>query len=369
MHPTDPVARRFPLVARPRPACLPLNARVGRLGELADTAAGQADPIRASAVFNQAALLASDLALPDYARELCHRHSALYLTHGPLPAASAIRGLEPVVNLARLHVRAGLHRQGHRLLLDLYRAVSTATETAIDGITVPAHLTETELQRAEVVTWLWKVVIADGTRALTAAGRWSEALRHIEEHRGIGRRILDGRQVAVLARATTGDRPGALALLATTEPGEPWEDAVTAVLTALCRPRDRDAAEAAIGRCLAFEPGQGLAVFATRLALTAADTAGPDTPAARYLIQHLANRAEESSDGYALRELLAHDGVRTRLGPSRTAALELVLAACALDSAALAEHLRDRLEHTLAGAREVLEESAARVHSARHRIA
>ncbi|WP_308222300.1 hypothetical protein [Kitasatospora sp. A2-31] len=58
------------------------------------------------------------------------------------------------------------------------------------------------------------------------------ALRHIEEHCGIGRRILDGRQVAVLARATTGDLPGAHALLEDTEPGDPWENAVTAVLTA-----------------------------------------------------------------------------------------------------------------------------------------
>ncbi|WP_063794551.1 MULTISPECIES: hypothetical protein [unclassified Kitasatospora] len=355
MHPTGPVARRFPLVARIRPACLPLNARVGRLSELADTASQRADPGRASTVFNQAALLASDLDLPDYARELCHRHADLYLPRGPLPAMSAIRGLEPIVNLARLHIRAGHHQRGHQLLLDLYQAVTTATATLLDGITVPAELTETDQQRAEVRAWLWRVVIADGTRALTAAGRWKDALRHIEEHRGIGRRILDGRQAAVLACATTGDRPGALALLEDTEPGDAWEDAVTAVLTALCRPGDHDAAEQAIDHCLALDAEEGLAAFTTRLTLTALDAADPDTPSAKNLLRQLTSRTSESGDGYALRDLLAHEGVRTRLEPDRISPLERALAACALDSGTLPKALRGRLEGALDHARRVVE--------------
>ncbi|WP_053111940.1 hypothetical protein [Kitasatospora sp. MY 5-36] len=287
MHPTGPIARRFPLVARHRPACLPLTARVGRLTELADTASRQDDPSLASAVFNQAALLASDLALPGYARELCHRHAAQHLTRGLLPATSAIHFLEPVVNLARLHIRAGHHQHGHQLLLDLYRAVTTATETTLDGITIPTRLTQTTEQQREVRRWLWRVLIADGTLALTTAGRWTDALRHIEQHRGIGRRILDGRQVAVLAHATASDLPGALALLADTVPGAPWENAVTAVLTALCRPGDRHAAERAIDLFLAFDPGEGLAVFTTRLALSAIDASAPGSSTARNLIEQL----------------------------------------------------------------------------------
>ncbi|MFF2615904.1 hypothetical protein [Kitasatospora sp. NPDC058046] len=357
MHPTGPIARRFPLVARHRPACLPLDTRVGRLTELADTASRQDDPSLASAVFNQAALLASDLALPGYARELCHRHAALHLIRGPLPTTSAIHGLEPVVNLARLHIRAGHHQHGHQLLLDLYHAVTTATETTLDGITIPARLTETDQQRHEVRRWLWRVLIADGTRALTTAGRWTAALRHIEQHCGIGRRILDGRQVAVLARITADNLPGALALLADTEPGAPWENAVTTVLTALCRPGDRPAAETAIDHCLALEPDEGLAVFTTRLALTAIDAAGPDTPASRDLIEQLSRRAGETGDGYALRDLLTHPGVRDRLGPGRTAELAQALAACALGSATLPKPLRDQLEAALADARAVLEAS------------
>ncbi|MFG2917595.1 hypothetical protein ACGF0D_32455 [Kitasatospora sp. NPDC048298] len=355
MHPTGPIAQRFPLVARHRPACLPLNARVGRLVELADTASRQNDPSLASTVFNQAALLASDLGLPDYARELCHRHAALYLNRGPLPATSAIRGLEPIVNLARLHIRAGHHQRGHQLLLDLYRAVTTATEATLDGITVPAHLTDTSEQRAEVRQWLWRVVIADGTRALTTAGRWTDALRHIEQHHGIGQRILDGRQTAILAYATTSDLPGALTVLAATEPGAPWENAVTAVLTALCRPGDQYATETAIEHCLAYEPGEGLALFTTRLALTALDTVGPSTPSTHRLIKQLSSRTGESVDGYALRDLLSHPVALAHLRTSHVEALKESLAVCALDTGNLPPRLRTVLEEALACARTVLE--------------
>ncbi|MEV7028213.1 hypothetical protein [Kitasatospora sp. NPDC093558] len=227
----------------------------------------------------------------------------------------------------------------------------------LDGITVPAHLTQSEHQRAEVRSWLWCVVLADGTRALTSVGRWTDALHHVQTHRGIGRRILDGRQTAVLAHATTGDLPAALALLEDTEPGAPWENAVTAVLTALCRPGDQRAAVTAINHCLAFEPGEGLAVFTTRLALSALDAAPPGAPGARSLLSQLTSRTSESGDGYARRELLAHEGVRDRLEPHRTATLEQALAACALGSAALPEPIQDRLEDTLDRAQTVLEKS------------
>ncbi|MFF2144644.1 hypothetical protein [Kitasatospora sp. NPDC058190] len=219
-----------------------------------------------------------------------------------------------------------------------------------------ARLTETDKQRTEVRQWLWRVVIADGTHALTSAGRWSDALRHIEEHRGIGRRILDGRRTAILA-ATTGDLAGALTLPEDTEPGDPWEDAVTAVLTALCRPGERHAADAAIGHCLIFEPNKGLTVFTTRLALTALDAADPGTPAARNLLGHLTNRTSESGDGYALRDLLTQHGARDHLEPGRATALEQALAACALGSTTMPTPVHDRLEDALGRAAKVLENS------------
>ncbi|MFB7947986.1 hypothetical protein ACFC6L_24070 [Kitasatospora phosalacinea] len=355
MHPTGPTAQRFPLVPRIRPACLPLNARVGRLTELADTAARQNDAGLASTVLNQAALLASDLDLPADARTLCHRHATLHLTRGPLTTTGAIRGLEPLVNLARLHLRAGRHQHGHQLLLHLYRAVTTATETTLDGITVPARLTATDQQRTEVRQWLWRVVLADGTRALTAAGRWQDALHHLKEHRGIGRRLLDGRQTAVLAATTTGDHPAALALLHDTEPGAPWEDAVTAALTALCRPGDQHAADHAADLWTDLEPGDGLAVFTTRLALTVLDTMPSGASVARSLVRSIISRTNETGDGYALRDLLAHPGARAALDAEQATALEQALAACALGSRSMPEKVRRQLDTAVDGAAGVLE--------------
>src|SRR5213079_568106 len=101
--------------------------------------------------------------------------------------------------------------------------------------------------------WLWTVLLADGTRALAGAGRWKDALDHLQQHRGIGHRLLDGRQVAVLATCLTGDPAAALMLLEASAPAEPWEHAVAACLALACslghEGHDDEAAAAAIARC------------------------------------------------------------------------------------------------------------------------
>ncbi|WP_432828534.1 hypothetical protein [Dactylosporangium sp. CA-092794] len=50
------------------------------------------------------------------------RNARRYLHHCPLPGMDAIRTLEPLVNLARLHIRAGRGHRGHDLLLRLEQA-------------------------------------------------------------------------------------------------------------------------------------------------------------------------------------------------------------------------------------------------------
>ncbi|ANW19635.1 hypothetical protein I3J09_16335 [Streptomyces clavuligerus] len=311
MDPNDPIARRFPLVARPRPACLPLAERVHGLLDLSETAVQQADPVRASAVYNQSALIASDLGLPALARELCHQHAHAYLWACPLPGQSAIRALEPVVNLARLHARAGKGDTARQYLHTLYEAVTTGTAVQLDSITVPAHLTATTEDRRQVRTWLWTVLLADGTRALTSQGRWNEALTHIESHRGVGQRLLDGRQVAVLAALTAGRTAEAVGLLHDSAPGEPWEQAVAVCLTAVCRrgsglPADRPTSVLS-DMYERLEPEPGTAVFNTRLGLTILDITGnADAHRARCLVGHLHRRATALNDGYAARENLTH---------------------------------------------------------------
>jgi hypothetical protein len=70
-----------------------------------------------------------------------------------------------------------------------------AAWVTVDGITVPTDLTATQADRDEVRQWLWRVILADGARALITAGHWKEALAHVQRHHGVGERMLDGRQV------------------------------------------------------------------------------------------------------------------------------------------------------------------------------
>ncbi|MGH3830819.1 MAG: hypothetical protein ACRDRS_10290 [Pseudonocardiaceae bacterium] len=143
IDPTGPTARRFPLMARPRPACAPLHQRVADLRDRAHAAERGGDMAAASAVHNLAALVASDVGLPDLARQWCHRHTMVYLQACPLDAQAAIRALEPLVNLARLHIRDGNGECAFTLLDELYTAVATRADTTIDGIPVPGAILET----------------------------------------------------------------------------------------------------------------------------------------------------------------------------------------------------------------------------------
>ncbi|QHC26382.1 hypothetical protein [Streptomyces sp. GS7] len=352
MDPHGPIAQRFPLVARARPACLPLPQRVQGLVDLAESAERQADQGFASAVYNQSALIASDLNLPELAGKLCHQHADAYLHACPLPGKSAIRGLEPIVNLARLQIRAGKADDGRRHLLNLYEAVSTGTAAQFGDIALPAHLTATPDDRHEVRAWLWTVLLADGTRTLTSKGRWDEALTHIEEHRGVGKRMLDGRQVAVLAALVAGDPAGAVDLLEETTPGEPWEQAVTACLTALCH---RAASQPAAHRThtlanmyAKLEPARGMAVFDARLGLTILDVIGSDQePVTHRVVDTLYSRTTTLNDGHAARENLAHPLFTTLVTGKQQKNCQDIVDACALGAGKLPDELHDQLAMAL----------------------
>ncbi|WP_179280053.1 hypothetical protein [Actinacidiphila glaucinigra] len=309
MDPRGAIAQRIPLIARFRPACLPLPERIQSLVELARSAADRVDQGSASAVFNQAALLASDLDLPDLANRWCHQHAAAYLHACPLPGMSAIRALEPIVNLARLHIRAGRANDGHTHLLSLYNAVCSGTACDFGTITVPAQLTRTEEDHNEVRAWLWRVLLADGTRALTATGRWDEALTHVQAHRGVGSRMLDGRQVAVIAALTQRDTAQAARLIVETAPGEPWEQQITLCLNVLRKRTDGKAKEADL-EDLANSytedgpSGHGMTVFDIRHGLTILDLIeNAENPHARRLAEDLYRRTMHALDGYAAREI------------------------------------------------------------------
>jgi len=365
MDPHGPIAQRFPLVARFRPACLPLPERVRALVDLADTAVKQADQGLASAVYNQAALIASDLDLPDVAREMCHQHAAAYLHACPLPGMSAIRGLEPVVNLARLQIRAGHADEGRQRLLDLYKAVETGTAARFEDVNVPADLTVTGEDRQEVRAWLWRVLLADGTRTLTTKGRWAEALAHIEAHQGIGKRMLDGRQVAVLTALVANDTAGAAGLLGDTMPGEPWEQALTACLTVLCRRDARQPVDGHLADLVTVYLGRktepGMTVFDTRLGLTVLDAIGSaEVLAAHRIVEDLHRRTTDAADGYVARENLAHPLFTEIATDQQVQDCSTLARACALGARILPAELRGELTAALRASDSVIRESLAR---------
>ncbi|MFI5489203.1 hypothetical protein [Micromonospora echinaurantiaca] len=277
--------------------------RVYDLGKRAAVAQERRDVASATAVFNLAALLASDCGIPNLARAWCHRLAAVALAHDSEPQ----HALEPIVNLARLHIRAGDGAAAWTLLETLFQAIDTRTDTMIDGLTIPAaRLTDPPGAHTKARTWLWAVLLGTGAHALATAGRWDEASHRLAQYKGIGARMLDGRQINVIAHAAAGRYQQARAMLGATHPGEPWENAVTACLY-LHVPADNpaDLVSAALTAYRALGPAEsGLAVFHTRLGLTFVDALDAGHPDGKQIAVNLIRHA--ANDGYAARDLLAH---------------------------------------------------------------
>jgi hypothetical protein len=321
------VARRFPLIARPRPVCTPLAQRVFDLQERADIAQRSGDVAAATAVFNLAALLASDCGIPDLAHTWCHRIAAVALAHDSEPQ----HALEPIVNLARLHIRAGDGPAAWTLLETLFQAIDTRTDTTIDGLTIPAaRLTDTPGAHAKARAWLWSILLGTGAHALATAGRWDEASHRLAQYKGIGTRMLDGRQITVIAHARAGRYQQARAMLGATHPGEPWENAVTACLYLHVPASDpADALTAALTAYHALGPAEpGLAVFHTRLGLTLVDALDVGHPEAEQIAMKLVRHA--ANDGYAARDVLAHPGCLSVATSRRIGQLTDLVSECGL---------------------------------------
>ncbi|WP_201261201.1 hypothetical protein [Embleya scabrispora] len=335
---------------------------MAELGAKAREAARTGDREQASAVHNLAALLASDCGMPDLARQWCHRHANLYLHARPLHAQAVRQALEPLVNLARLRIRAGDGLGACALVDTLHTAVATRTDTTIDGIHIPAaRMATTRDEHREIRRWLWVVLLATTARGLAGAGRWEQAHARLLQHKGVGRRMLDGRQVAVLAHASTGDTRGALELCATTLPGDPWEQAVTACLATLCHPHgDNAALLPGLLRTLAPDK-PGLTVFGCRLGLSAVDAlTAHDFPRARTLGLDLIHHTIANPDGYTARDLLKHPLCSELLTPSQAHRLANLVHTCALGTGVLPAALRAELDTALTMTEPIMANAAPR---------
>ncbi|MEV4429726.1 hypothetical protein ACN9M0_32895 [Streptomyces sp. R-07] len=216
---------------------------------------------------------------------------------------------------------------------DLFQAVSSrAPEATIDGRTLSlVDLTASKDDLKKIVQWLWTVLLADGTRALIGAGRWREALHQVEQHNGIGGRLLDGRQIAVLSRIVGGEPEAALGLLNASRFTDPWEEDVASCLTVACLLADgSDTADTAVSHMIRryldgrIEPG--LAVFRTRWGLTVLDLSAHTEAVS----QRLVDEALGAGDGYAARDLVEHSSEHQILASETLRALRTIVQAAGL---------------------------------------
>ncbi|WP_336215052.1 hypothetical protein [Nonomuraea sp. LPB2021202275-12-8] len=328
------IARRFPLVSRSRPPGLTLQARVAELRKIAQESARLDDHervTRASEVCNKAALIASDCALPELARELCWRQYDAFTWAGSLPVWAAKLALQPVLNIARQLIREGDGDGAYRILHQLFYAALNRTEAKIAGRRVGLReVTGTPGDHETVTKLLWAALLADGARALALAGRWQEAAEHAAKNRGVGTRLLDGRQVTILALADRGQLDQAIAMVQDSMTAEPWEEAVASLLRVYCqRAADADTKEdlaAMIRRALKLveHADPSTTVFRTRIGITALDLAGYYDSA---LLQRLRQAVvgESASDAYAGREVLAHPELRPMMTVKQRQGLEALV--------------------------------------------
>lgn len=347
-------AHWFPLIPRPRPPADSLQVRVERLtaaGRTARFGSGEEALAAAAQVYNGAALLASDVGLPELARKWCWEHARKYLAHLPLDSTGAQRALEPVVNLARLRIRAGEGTEALAMLTALREGVRTATPTVIDGYELPLdRFTASEEDRVALHRWVWTVCLGDGLRALAAEGRWREAAEQARRHGGIGERLFDGRQVAVIAALTEGNPKTALTMAEGSEVREPWEKAVQAVLSRWCRVESGGSgvggAAAVLQRVHDAQTPQ--VVFQTRLGITATELVGGPHGDTTSVVSRLVNAAVHAQDGYAARDLL--NAWKQELSQDQVDALGSVLNASGIDTRTLPQASLHALRAMLKGA-------------------
>lgn len=333
------IASRIPLVCRPKPPGIPLAERLAQLTALAlepDGADHTQLVARASGVLNFAALIASDVGLPDLAADLCWRQYKIFAEAGGLSEDIAVMALMPVVNIARLLIREGDGHSAFEVLQHVYRAAQWRGTAVVRGRDIDlSPLTRTAADHRTICTELWGTLLVDGARALARACRWTEAAETMAAHRGIGNRLLDGRQIMIMSLMEQGLPQQATAMIESSVPAEPWENTIAALLRIYCQPNTSPTSpvelDDAIRETLALitQPEPTTVAFRARVGLTALDlTADELLPKARHLRDTVIDLG--ASDAYAARDILEHAATRSQMTHQQEQELTSVLAAAGL---------------------------------------
>lgn len=371
-------ARRFPLLGRPRPACPSLVHRVQEVADIARRAGQEnADALAEGAhALNKAALIASDCGVPTLARDLCWRHIDIYrAATRPLTVLQARYMLEPVLNLARLQVRASDGEQALRLLTAMYRAVMSNSDLVVDRRTLPlTNLIGSRQEHHKLREWVWLHLVGDGIRALTLAGRWDDAVTHAQAHRGVGLHLMEGRQAKIVAHCLNGEFAAACAALAESTPVQPWELQVASCLKVMCTDSTDASARHDIDsmvRCFTDqEPVPGYAAFRAQFGLTVAILVGASDPdQADCVLAQAAEEVIKAGDGYAARDVLRYcDTPRRKLTDEQREVLIHLLAASGLGAGTLPEVRLHSLTSSVEAATEALGGSLQNERDSRHRL-
>lgn len=359
----DLVKQWFPLLPRSKPVCRPLTDRIDRVRRQADLASQHTDEslLRAAEAHNLAALIASDCGMPALARDLCWRQFDIFATSGPYDQATAKLTLQPLVNLGRLHTRDGNGATAYQLHEALFQAAKTRTETSIDGRTISmGNIVHPGDDHREIVRWLWTILLADGTRALCRAGRWSQALQQAEQHNGVGHRLFDGRQVAIIAHCAAHHHAEAIRLTEASATPTTWEQAVAACLKVIClvwagQPTI-SATATMVDAYLALDPVPEHAVFRVRLGLSVADLTH-DTHDTQPVLRMIERSALDAADGYAARDARTHR-TPSPLTEAAAHALNQTVQAASLDTT-MPPRLLDNLMHSVQRSETALARSLA----------
>jgi thiopeptide-type bacteriocin biosynthesis protein len=365
----DTVARWFPLVPRPRLGCQDLKTRIGQVVELA-ASSGAADGYEARVelactALNQAALIAADCGQPDLAASMCERQFTVFRAATPLPGLTAIAGLQPLVNLARLDIRANRAERGWQGLDQIRQAIRDGGTAEVHGSVFPLDGYATAAGMTVVARWLRGVLLQDGTRALAVTGDWGGAAVHAAWHDDAPGRLCEARQALILARVHAGDPTFALDLIDSAARAEQWEDAVAACLRAYaCITAGRsvpDGTIPALGTVLrACDPElPGSAVFRVRIGLTAAVLTAALGEPAEDLITEVVSEASRFDDAQAAREVLRHPAAREHLAAGPGPELSAIVARAGLGQGGIPGTFLARLQAAADMAESVLAEAMA----------
>lgn len=350
------IAACFPLVARPRLACLPLRTRldhVATAARAAMAATDRQDAVReAGRALTGAARIARDCHQPDLAQRISARHIGLYtdLTR-PLTVQEAVQVVGAATGLARAHLRTDPD-QGVAMLTRVLRALHGRLPITLDGLALPFGDIDTSLaQHRQLVGLVRTQLLVGGTSALARAGRWADAAELAATYTtGNDDRLLEGRQALIIACLLDRDGNRARALIPNLGSGAVRDEDRDAAmcLSALCAtPANRyDATRAMIDdyRAQRAARGEGYASYKARHGSTVALIAHAHRhPAAPGVAVQVAAEALESTDGYAAQDVLLHPVITEAMPAADRAALAQVVETAGLTGNLLNGRLPNRI--------------------------